>query len=91
MRDHEVRFADDDGIIGASLSGKTTIYNHLQILHGKNFSETDRFDARQWVVNDLIDALKVPMDMELIKTDRGTKQEDAEVCFTKQSCRCQRH
>lgn len=92
MRDHGVRFADDDGIIGASLCGKTTIYNHLQILHGKNFSKTDRFDARLWVMNDLIDAFKVAKDdRELIQTDRGAKQEDAEVCFIKQSCRCQRH
>ncbi|KAL2049713.1 hypothetical protein ABVK25_010054 [Lepraria finkii] len=39
-------------LIGASLSRNTTIYNHLQILHSKNFSKTDRFDARRWVVSD---------------------------------------
>lgn len=68
-------------VLGASLSGKTTIYNHLQILYGKDFSKADRSDAREWLVNYLIDAFKTAKeDMEFIKTDRGTEMKDAEVC-----------
>ena len=69
-----------DTVLGASLSGKTTIYNHLQILYGKDFSKADRWDARQWLVNYLIDAFKLAKeDMEFIQTDRGTEMKDAEV------------
>ena len=69
-----------DTVLGASLSGKTTIYNHLQILYGKDFSKADRWDARQWLVNYLIDAFKsAKEDMEFIQTDRGTEMKDAEV------------
>ena len=68
-------------VLGASLSGKTTIYNHLQILYGKDFSKADRSDARQWLVNYLINAFKTAKeDMEFIQTDRGTERKDAEVC-----------
>ena len=67
-------------VLGASLSGKTTIYNHLQILYDKDFSKADRWDARQWVVNYLIDAFKTAKeDMEFIQTDRGTEMRDAKV------------
>ena len=67
-------------VLGASLSGKTTIYNHLQILYGKDFSKADRSDARQWLVNYLIDAFKTAKeDMEFIQTDRGSEMKDAEV------------
>lgn len=67
-------------MLGASLSGKTTIYNHLQILYGKDFSKVDRWDARQWLVNYLISAFKTAKeDMEFIQTDRGTEMKDAEV------------
>ncbi len=70
-----------NSVLGASLSGKTTIYNHLQILYGKDFPKADRRDARQWVVNYLIDAFKIAKeDMEFIQTDRGTEMKDAEVC-----------
>ena len=71
-------------VLGASLSGKTTIYNHLQILYGKGFSKADRWDARQWLVNYLIDAFKTAKeDMVFIQTDHGTEMEDAEVCNNK--------
>ena len=67
-------------VLGASLSGKTTIYNHLQMLYGKDFSKADRSDARQWLANYLIDAFKTAKeDMEFIQTDRGTETKDAEV------------
>ena len=67
-------------MLGASLSGKTTIYNHLQILYGKDFSKADRWHARQWLVNYLIVAFKIAKeDMEFIQTDRGTEMKDAEV------------
>ena len=67
-------------VLGASLSGKTTIYNHLQILYGKDFSKADRSNARQWLVDYLIDAFKkAKEDMEFIQTDRGTERKDAEV------------
>ncbi len=67
-------------MLGVSLSGKTTIYNHLQMLYGKHFSNADRSDARQWLVNYLIDAFKTAKeDMEFIQTDRGTEMKDAEV------------
>ena len=68
-------------MLGASLSGKTTIYNHLQILYGKDFTKAERSDAREWLVNYLIDAFKTAKeDMEFIQTDRGTEMKDAEVC-----------
>ena len=67
-------------VLGASLSGKTTIYNHLQILYGKDFSKADRWNARQWLVNYLIDAFKTAKeDMVFIQTDHGTEMKDAEV------------
>ena len=69
-----------DTVLGVSLSGKTTIYNHLQMFYGKDFSNADRSDARQWLVNYLIDAFKTAKeDMEFIQTDRGTEMRDAEV------------
>ena len=73
-------------VLGASLSGKTTIYNHLQILYGNNFSKADRSDARQWLVNYLINAFIIAKeDMEFIQTDRGTEVKDAEVCNNNRS------
>ncbi|KAK0509514.1 hypothetical protein JMJ35_007908 [Cladonia borealis] len=66
-------------LLGASISGKTTIYNHLQILYGKDFTKAERSDAREWLVNYLIDAFKTAKeDMEFIQTDRGTEMKDAE-------------
>ena len=73
-------------MLGASLSGKTTIYNHLQILYGKDFSKADRSDARHWLVDYLIDAFKTAKEeMEFIQTDRGTEMKDAKVCNNNRS------
>ena len=67
-------FTDHASGKGSSMSGKSTIYNHLQILLGKGFTKVDRSNAREWIANDIIDAFKAAeSEMELIRSDHDTE------------------
>lgn len=66
---------------GAPSSGKTTVYNHLQILLGRGFSKSDRLKAREWIAKDLIDAFKAAKtELEFIRTDFDSEAIKTEVC-----------
>ena len=42
-------------LLGESLSGKTTIFNHLQILYGNGITELERLTAFEFIIRNLVD------------------------------------
>ena len=67
-------------LLGQPLSGKTTIFNHLQILYGNGITELERLTAFKFIVRDLIDMF---MDALLFWTDTYDKdyiENDIKVC-----------
>ena len=51
----DFRAVNDSNLLGPQLSGKTTVYNHLQILYGNGITELERLTAFELVIRNLVD------------------------------------
>ena len=51
------RIVNYGNLLGESLSGKTTVYNHLQILYGNGITELERLTAFDFIIRNLVDIL----------------------------------
>ena len=58
---------------GASLSGKSTVFNYLNVLYGDGFTLSDRREGRESIIGHLICVFKSAMmdaDLRLNSEDR---------------------
>lgn len=51
----ESKVTNYNRLLGESLSGKTTIFNHLQILYGSGITQLERLTAFESILRNLID------------------------------------
>ena len=71
-----------DGLIGAPLSGKTTVSDHLQLLYGNGITELERMVAFDVIAGNLIHTFREAWS---IWSDQNGQATDREVCIFKQN------
>ena len=67
-------------LLGQPLSGKTTIFNHLQILYGNGITELERLTAFEFIVRKLIDMFVDALLVWSDSYDQDYIKNDIKVC-----------
>ena len=69
----DFRLINDSNLLGRKLSGKTTVYNHLQILYGNGITELERLTAFEFIIRKLVHIFIEAFSLWSVWSDYGQK------------------
>ena len=71
---------NDGNLLGESLSGKTTVFNHLQMLYGRGITDIERLTAFELIIRNLVDILTEALSDWSDIYDQNCQLTDVQVC-----------